>query len=69
MRTFYEKLYFSTSVQFQSNTFKPFFIDHLPDPKPKSTLIPWDTEVIIVNHLNEHIENLSRSIFTQQDII
>lgn len=63
------KFYFSTSLQLPSNIFKPFSIDYLPDSKSKSTLIPWATEVIIVNHLNEHMENLLRSIFTQQDII
>ena len=57
-----------TSLQLPSNIFKTFSTDHLPDPKSKSTLIPWATEVIIVNPLNECMENLLRWIFTQQDI-
>ena len=48
MGRFYDKLYRSTSVEFQSNMFKPFSIDHLPDTKFKSTLIPWDTEAIML---------------------
>lgn len=48
MGIFYDRLYSSTSVELQSNMFKPFSIDHLPDAKSKSTLIPWDTEVIML---------------------
>lgn len=68
MGMFYDKL-FSTSVGLQLKMLKAFSRDHLPNPKSKSALIFWDTEVIIVNLLHESMENLLKSIFTQQDII
>ena len=69
MGTLHDKLYFSTSMELQSNVFKVFSIDHLPDLKSKSNLIPWGMDVVIINPLNESTENLLRSVFTQQDII
>lgn len=30
-----------------------FSIDHLPDTKPISSLIPWNAEIIVVNPVNE----------------